>query len=489
MQRLERWLWAVAMLALPVSSLPLISRGFGVQSVAALSVVILLFLFIIWFIPYVLRGGRLPLAAVPILAFVVIALIASFGSFFIDVPSFRDISRWGSTLRNLVTLGVGISVYLMASSWPKSAQDLKFLVRWLNLGGLILILWSAAQGYYAFIVGDYPGWMGTIQSAISSSGILYYRRVAGLAFEPSWLAHMLNTIYLPWWLAATLRRESAFTFRLLKLSAENLLLVGGIGVLIASYSRVGWLAFLLVVAFIILDLSLRLVVWLRGLITRHWSSRILQAVGKTILPIVLFIGLIGVYLGMFLSAGYSLSRLDPRMKQLFDIKTLREEGVMMFANRLVFAERVVFWQTGYEIFNDHPVLGVGIGNAGYFFPQKMVAFGYGLTEVSQLLYENTSLPNTKALWSRLAAETGVIGLAAFFTWLVGLWVVGRALAKSTERIHRAMGWFGQFVLVALLIEGFSVDTFALPYFWLSLGLMTAAFQHWHNTESVLPKAA
>jgi hypothetical protein len=32
---------------------------------------------------------------------------------------------------------------------------------------------------------------------------------------------------------------------------------------------------------------------------------------------------------------------------------------------------------------------------------------------------------------------------------------------------------GAFVLIALLLEGFSVDSFGLPYLWFSLGLLSA----------------
>ncbi len=483
MQRLTRWLWAGAMLVLPISSFPPISRLFGVQAVAALSVIFLLALLILWFIPYLWKGGSIPRAALPLLAFVLVALIASFSSFFIPMPVFRDGSRWGTIIQNLITLGIGVSAYLLAASWPHKKADFDFLFRWLNYGGLIMILWSGVQAYYAFTAGDYPAWMYRAQASISSSELLYVKRVAGLAFEPSWLAHQLNMIYLPWWLAATLRRTSAHKFGFLGIHFEDILLVGGLATLFASYSRVGWLSFLVVVSYLILDLSLKLVGKLLAFITRRWDSPALKWTGKTALPVALFIGLIGVYLGMFLGAGYGLSKLDPRMKQLFNVQALKEEGVMMFANRLVFAERVVFWQTGYEIFNDYPVLGVGIGNAGYFFPEKMPAFGYGLTEVSQLMFENPGIPNTKSLWTRILAETGLAGMACFLGWLVVLWASARALNRSRDRQFQAIGLFGQFVLVGLLIEGFSLDTFALPYFWLSLGIMSAASTLWIDRDA------
>lgn len=480
MQRHIRWLWAGLMLVLPISSFPPIARLIGVQSVAALSIVFLLALFLLWFIPYLWRGGRLPAATLPLLVFILAALLATLGSFLLPIPNFRDISRGDAILEGLVTLAVGISAYLLAASWPAQKNDLAFLLRWLNYGGGILVLWSGAQAYYALIAGGYPAWMETLQAAISSSGQLYYRRVTGLAFEPSWLAHQLNMIYLPWWLAATLRNTSAHGFRIWKLSLENILLICGVATLIASFSRVGWLAFLVVLAYVILLASIKLVKWLQHQLSHRWTKQGWQIFGKTALPVLLSVALIAVYAGMFLGAGYGLSRLDPRMRQLFDFQTLRQEGFLMFANRLVFAERIVFWQTGFEVFNDYPVLGVGIGNAGYFFPEKMPAFGYGLTEVSRLLFEQSNLPNTKALWSRLAAETGLVGLALFLTWLFVLFRSGLALAQSHERDLQAVGLFGQLVIVGLLIEGFSLDTFALPYYWLSLGFLTSGFRLWSD---------
>jgi O-antigen ligase len=148
--------------------------------------------------------------------------------------------------------------------------------------------------------------------------------------------------------------------------------------------------------------------------------------------------------------------------------------VVYYANQLVFAERVVFWQAGYEVFNDHPILGVGLGNAGFYFPQKLSAFSWGLTEVRRAMYELTGLPNIKSLWIRLLAETGIVGFAFFVSWLYSLWTSARSLRSRKERQLTVVGLAGGFVIVGLLAEGFSVDTFALPYFWVSFGLVTAA---------------
>jgi O-antigen ligase len=162
------------------------------------------------------------------------------------------------------------------------------------------------------------------------------------------------------------------------------------------------------------------------------------------------------------------------MAKLFDFSTIKEYSFLYYANQLVFAERIVFWLAGWEVFNDFPILGVGLGNAGFFFPQKLSAFSWGLTEVRMLVYQWTAPPNIKSLWVRLLAETGILGFAFFVSWWYVLWKSGRFLLSQKDRLLRTIGMAGLFVLIGFIIEGFSVDTFALPYFWVSFGLLTAA---------------
>jgi len=90
------------------------------------------------------------------------------------------------------------------------------------------------------------------------------------------------------------------------------------------------------------------------------------------------------------------------------------------------------------------------------------------------LYYQTALPNLMSLWIRLLAETGIIGFALFVSWLVVLGASAAALERSTDRRLQVLGLAGQFALIALLGEGLSIDSFALPYLWLTFGLMTAA---------------
>ena len=107
-------------------------------------------------------------------------------------------------------------------------------------------------------------------------------------------------------------------------------------------------------------------------------------------------------------------------------------------------------------------------------------------EIHGVIINASGLPNVKALWSRLPAETGLVGLAAFATWLYTVWISARHTAQHASRALQSIGLAGQLTLVALVIEGFSVDTFALPYFWISFGLATAAWRTFRDNH--LPKS-
>ena len=50
------------------------------------------------------------------------------------------------------------------------------------------------------------------------------------------------------------------------------------------------------------------------------------------------------------------------------------------------------------------------------------------------------------------------------------------IEKTGKGLLNSVGLFGQLFMVALLVEGFSVDTFGLPFLWVLLGVI-AAVQH------------
>lgn len=446
--------------------------------VAPLSLLPLLVLVAVWFGPYLLRSGSLPGQVKPLIAFGAAALISAGAAFFIAFPPYKSVSMPSSELKALATLVIGLLFYLVISSWTNDTDKIRFMLRWINWSGVLVLGWSLFQAFTWYRLHFYPDWMWNFQGKVSTSLLLYVQRANGFAYEPSWLAHQLNMLYLPLWLASTASGYTAHRLRLGWLHVEHLLLLGGIGVLVLSVSRIGLLTFLLMVAFLLLLWNIRLVRYLQDRFSgrmqvsakrRVWVRRWVALVSAAVLLVV--------YLALLLGAAYGLSRYDIRMARLFDFSTLKDQSFMYYANQLVFAERLVFWQAGWGVFNDYPILGVGLGNAGFFFPEKLSAFSWALTEVRTLMYQQTNLPNIKSLWVRLLAETGIVGFALFASWCFVLWQSARYLLAHRGALYKMLGLAGSFALIGLIIEGFSIDTFALPYYWITFGLVTAACQH------------
>jgi O-antigen ligase len=184
--------------------------------------------------------------------------------------------------------------------------------------------------------------------------------------------------------------------------------------------------------------------------------------------------LVCVYLAGILGAAYVMSKVDPRMEDLFKAGFWQQDTALVLANSLQFGERVVYWQAGWEVFEHHPWLGVGPGNAGFHFSETIPSFGWKLVEVRQLMYRAAEIPNTKNLWVRLLSETGILGLACFLAFCVSIFHAARFLSRRASRSDRMLGMAGLFVLLALILEGFSIDSFALPYYWILFSLVSTA---------------
>jgi O-antigen ligase len=129
----------------------------------------------------------------------------------------------------------------------------------------------------------------------------------------------------------------------------------------------------------------------------------------------------------------------------------------------------------------YPIFGVGVGNAGFYFQKLLPDEAWQLTEVRSLVYHSSNLINIKSLWVRLLAETGVVGFAFFVVFLLAGLYTAKVLIASKNKARQTIGWMGICMLLAFLIEGFSVDSFALPYYWFTLGLVAAAWR-WDDGE-------
>jgi len=473
-------LWVTAILLMPITSLPVIRKISGASTVAPPTDILFLLLALIWLFPFLLRRGKVPVEGIPLIFFIAVVVISWGAAFFIETPSYRGRNPLTEAPQAFVTMSIGLAVYFLTATFLSANQDrLTGTLRLLNYSGLVLIVWCLAQSMVVFYMnGKYPGWMMEFQDLLSSRRIpLFADRVTGMAYEPSWLAHQLNMLYLPIWLAATLCGFTAQKRRLWKFSLENFLLFTGVFVLFASLSRVGVITFLMVLAWL---MFLGMIKWVKSF--SNWifsrlhlrsSHAWIASVTRVALTIILLVAITVTYLLAGVGLFYLGVRFDARLARILEQDFQNVGTFLEVTNKLAIAERVIYWAAGMSIFRDYPLLGVGLGNAGLYFLKKMPAYGWGLWEISLLFNYRTMIPNTKSLWVRILAESGLIGFAVFMGWYYLLWKSAWFSRQSKDPRLRMIGLAGSIVLFGFLLEGFSVDSYALPFFWFSVGLLSA----------------
>jgi O-antigen ligase len=210
--------------------------------------------------------------------------------------------------------------------------------------------------------------------------------------------------------------------------------------------------------------NIRLVRWIQNRFKIPTNKKNLFTLGITLLLIIL-------YLMVIILAAYGMSRIDPRMQDLFSLQFWQLNNFNRYANALQFGERVIYWQAGWDVFNRYPISGVGLGNAGKWFAETIPSYGMNLIEVRQLLYRSSDIPNIKNLWIRILAESGIIGFAFFSAWIYSLGKKAILLRRTSGPIYKMLAYLGIFIIIGIMLEGFSIDSFAMPYFWISAGLI------------------
>jgi hypothetical protein len=212
--------------------------------VAPAAGLVLLVLLAVSVLPRWWNGGRLTKASLPLLAFSSVVVVSCALALFLPIPPFREQTVLKSEVKALFTLGIGLAFFLAVATWAEKEERAVFLLRWIQWGGLLTVGWAFAQAAAWRLWHDYPAWMQSVHALISTRE-LFPARATGLAFEPSWLAHQLNMLYLPVWAGAALSGTTVHRMRWRFITVERVLLAGGLLALILSVSRVGLLAPLL----------------------------------------------------------------------------------------------------------------------------------------------------------------------------------------------------------------------------------------------------
>ncbi len=488
-ERLCEIIWAVGLICLPVTSFPLFASLSG-GLVAPLSILPFFLLLLLWALPLIVRKGDLPKETIPLLAFTLVAILSCAAAYLYFVPGFKGKTVPGQEIRSLFTLAVGITFFLVTATWVKDPVRLKNTWRYITLGGIISLVWAGIQAYFIFkYYNVYPGWVEHIESWLvvhSPSFYPYSGRVSGFTYEASWFAHQMVIIYLPIWIAATYHRTSAFSLRVFHLSLENILLILGLGGFFLSSPRIGLVSLLIVVVYMFLKVNLvfqrrvagllsktRLVVGHRSPETRRKLIIALASVSI----FALYVLIIGGVMAFAVQRDWRLITLvkdPPSLHDIAGLLSLDQNTLLNMSQRFLFLERMVYWLNGWNVFNQHPWLGVGLGNAGFFFPQLAPSVGWATTEIRNVLYYFTQMPNVKSLWFRLLAETGLVGFSVFIAWFYTLFQSSRFSQHHPDATTKTLAFAGELALLAFIGEGLSIDSFAMPYFWVMAGLIAGS---------------
>ncbi len=480
-KRISWFLWILLLVFLPVTSMPLIVKLVRSDTVAAPSGIFLAILAIIWLVPYILYRGAFPKTTIPLFLFIGLALFSTFLSIFYEIPLYKGHKVFVEGATSLLTLAIGVLFYLVTVTMIQDENKQKKTLQWISIAGALIILWSFAQAISWATITRYPVWMKDIHD-LYSVGPLFRQRVSGFALEPSWLAHQMNVLFIPYWLAATLAKTTAFRWKIWKFSIENILLLAGIAVLLLTYSRIGLAALLVMLAVPVLITAWHV---LQKINHRIFSQKGIQHATwfiKVLLHAAWIIILVFAGSSILLGLGYALSKLDMRMASLFEFDFQHRDAMLFYAEKLSLAARFVYWDAGWGVFEKFPILGAGLGNSGFFFPETLHPYAWKLTEVRALLFRSDTLLNSKSLWVRLLAETGIIGFSAFIGWLFAIFQGIPGKLKKATRPSSAMGWMTIFILIGLVFEGFSLDSFGMPYLWIALGIVSSMHLTTSNSQ-------
>ena len=478
-------LWFLLIIGLPITSFPLLARMTG-AIVAPFSAIPLGLLLLIWLVPFLIERGKFPIEILPYIYFVLVAIIISSLAFFLDGYYARGRDFFDQSLRAFITMGIGLAFYFLFAAYPQNEKRIHQILLFITIMGVILIpmtLFEVGLLRKYTVVQGFPDWVMKIRVALAvqSPNATFTNRVSGFAYEPSWFVRIFDLVLFPIWLAAVFQRKSLIKFRLWIFQLEDLLLVFGLIVFGFSSPRIGLLAFLASLAYLAFIFLRRVNLWLTGWYLRkrkHPPKHLnLVKIFLSAMLVLILIGVAGGALVGYITAAsswdnrFQLMLREPLSEQL-DIFPLTERSILYMARDLAFFERVVFWLSGWKIFNTYP-FGVGLGNAGFYFYEHMHGAGMESYEIRNLVYRADYLANTKSLWIRLLTETGFIGLSVFLVWLYFLWRSAGLMRRTNSDILKIMGLAGQLFLLAYLFESFSMDSFAMPYQWVMAGLISA----------------
>jgi putative inorganic carbon (hco3(-)) transporter len=126
-------------------------------------------------------------------------------------------------------------------------------------------------------------------------------------------------------------------------------------------------------------------------------------------------------------------------------------------------QRLLYWEHGWQMMLDHPLLGVGYFNFARY---------YEIHHSADMLYESAQLPHN--IFIQVGTDAGFIGLSIFLILILKSFMAARHAAKfATDPLFASLGRALNFSLIGFLIAGQFVTVTYYPFFWINLALSVA----------------
>ena len=126
-------------------------------------------------------------------------------------------------------------------------------------------------------------------------------------------------------------------------------------------------------------------------------------------------------------------------------------------------QRILYWENGVEMIQDHPVLGVGYFNFAPYYEK------YYRNDV---ILGRAELPHN--IFVQVGTDTGFLGLAVFFLILIKAWRLGHNLSSDLCNDDKNLiGKCGNLSLIGFIVAGQFVTVTYYPYLWIHLAFIVA----------------
>ncbi|HLD93366.1 MAG TPA: O-antigen ligase family protein [Anaerolineales bacterium] len=467
LERATRVVWGLVLLTIPVTTFRYVPDFMGRTLVQPMAIYPLAFLVILLVFRFI-RVGRFPLPANIrlLLAFLLFVAIASVIGLALAPPPLRGTTYDERVLRGWFSLLIGI-LFFMAAFWMnRSEGDLRYSLKWIYAGLILTILWSLVQAI-ALNTSFIPrGLVNQLQLSFSSRPLLP-RRISGFAYEPAWLADQIVIFYLPWLFAAILGRRPLLRYHWF----EPLLFLLSIAILFFTYSRGGLLIALLCMV-------LTLLLFGRGFIARIWMWFSLPFRGLaqkqiSFSPLAVRLGLTAFLVVGLISAASFLSRYE-YFSRIWEVGD--KENLVDYLIDISAGQRLAYVVAGYKVYEETPFTGVGLGASALYLFNEYPEWSFSLPEIArQLSPDSNQIPNTKSLYSRLLAETGLPGFWLFVVFFVSFLAVVRRMAISKSKFLRFVAMAGFFAWLGIGLRNLTQDSFTIPIMWVILGVLAGLY--------------